>query len=276
VRIAVLFGAASIAPVDVAGRVVAVIDVLRASTSIAAALDHGARSIVPLASPEEVVLRSKSFARADVRLAGERRMRPVPGYDLGNSPREFTREMVEGKTILFATTNGTPALLATQGARDVIVASYVNLSAARAHLRRATRDGADVTIICAGRERHFSLEDATCAGRLVRAVARRRADVVLDDGARTCVPARPALRRPAGCAVRRVGARAGARGGGVRRGSGGVRGDRRASCCAGLRGPADYAGRGGLAGGGSHALTTLAARGGGGTRPGAPRRIVVR
>jgi 2-phosphosulfolactate phosphatase len=187
VRIAVLFGAASIAPVDVAGRVVAVIDVLRASTSIAAALDHGARSIVPLASPEEVVLRSKSFARADVRLAGERRMRPVPGYDLGNSPREFTREMVEGKTILFATTNGTPALLATQGARDVIVASYVNLSAARAHLRRATRDGADVTIICAGRERHFSLEDATCAGRLVRAVARRRADVVLDDGARTCV-----------------------------------------------------------------------------------------
>lgn len=186
-RIAVLFGATSVVPADVAGRAVAVIDVLRASTSIATALANGARSIIPLASPEEVVLRSKSFARADVRLAGERRMRPVPGYDLGNSPGEFTREAVEGKTILFATTNGTPALLATQGARDVIVASYVNLSAARAHLRAATRDGGDLTIICAGRERHFALEDAACAGRLVRAVARRRTDVMLDDGARTAI-----------------------------------------------------------------------------------------
>jgi hypothetical protein len=78
VRIDVLFGAASVAPADVAGRVVAVIDVLRASTTIATALDHGARSVIPFEGPDEAVVRSKQYDRRDVLLAGERRMRPAP------------------------------------------------------------------------------------------------------------------------------------------------------------------------------------------------------
>src|SRR5919107_1272617 len=126
-------------PADVAGRVVAVIDVLRASTTIATALDNGARSIIPLKSAEEVIRTSKSLERKEVRLAGERRMLPVPGFDLGNSPREFTREAVEGRTILMSTTNGTPALVAAQGARDIVVASYVNVSPVLAYLRSAAR-----------------------------------------------------------------------------------------------------------------------------------------
>ncbi|MBV9880430.1 MAG: 2-phosphosulfolactate phosphatase [Gemmatirosa sp.] len=186
-RIDVLFGAAAVTQADVAGRVVAVIDVLRASTTIATALDNGARCIVPLESAEEVITRSKSFTRADVRLAGERRMRPVPGFDFGNSPAEFTREAVEDRTILFSTTNGTPALVASQGARDVVVASYVNYSAALAFLRTAARGGIDVTIVCAGRERYFALEDAACAGRIVRGVSRRMPNVTLNDGAQVCV-----------------------------------------------------------------------------------------
>src|ERR1041384_44323 len=111
---------------DVAGRFVAVIDVLRASTSIATALGNGARAIIPLESSEDVVTRAKTLERDDVRLAGERRMRAIPGFDFGNSPREFTREAVEGKTILMTTTNGTPVIMNTQAARDVIIASYVN------------------------------------------------------------------------------------------------------------------------------------------------------
>ena len=138
-RLDVVFGVAALAPGDVSGRVVAVIDVLRASTTIATALASGARSIVPLESSDEVVLRSRQFERRDVKLAGERRMLPIPGFDLGNSPGEYTAEAIEGKTILLATTNGTPALLATQGARDVIVASYVNLKASLAFLRTAAR-----------------------------------------------------------------------------------------------------------------------------------------
>jgi len=71
VRIDVLFGAASVAPADVAGRVVAVIDVLRASTTIATALDHGARSVIPFEGPDEAVVRSKQYDRRDVLLAGD-------------------------------------------------------------------------------------------------------------------------------------------------------------------------------------------------------------
>ena len=186
-RIDVFFGALPLAPADVAGRVVAVIDVLRASTTIAVALANGARNIVPFDSTEEVILRSKSFARADVRLAGERKMLAIPGFDFGNSPAEFTPEAVTGKTVLISTTNGTAALVAVQGARDVVVGAYVNFSAVLALLRTALRGGTAISIVCAGRERQFSLEDAACAGRYVRHLLRRGGDVVLNDAARAAV-----------------------------------------------------------------------------------------
>jgi 2-phosphosulfolactate phosphatase len=185
VKLDVHFGAATLAAADVQGRVVAVIDVLRASTTIAVALTNGARAVIPFLSADEVLTRSKAFERGEVRLAGERRMLPIPGFDLGNSPSEFTPEAVEGKTVLIATTNGTAALIATQGARDAVVASYVNFSAALAFLRTAARSGTDVAIVCAGRDRYFSLEDAACAGRYVRGVMRRLPEAELNDAAQS-------------------------------------------------------------------------------------------
>jgi len=183
VRVDVVLGPQQLTQAEVSGRVVAVIDVLRASTTIAVALANGARAVIPLESSDEVVQRSKSFERRDVRLAGERRMRAIPGFDFGNSPGEFTRGAVEGKTVLLSTTNGTGTLVSVQGARDVVVASYVNFSAALALLRTAVRGGADVTLVCAGRERQFSLEDAACAGRYAHRVGRGLSDVELNDAA---------------------------------------------------------------------------------------------
>jgi 2-phosphosulfolactate phosphatase len=183
VRLDVFFGAHQLTAADTAGRLVAVIDVLRASTSIAAALANGARAVIPLESSDDVVARAKAFARGEVRLAGERKMLAIPGFDLGNSPREFTSEAVAGKTVLICTTNGTGALTSVQGARDVVVASYVNFSAVLALLRTAVRGGVDATIVCAGRGRQFSLEDAACAGRFVHQVARRLTSVELNDAA---------------------------------------------------------------------------------------------
>jgi len=182
VRIDVHFGPPATTG-ELAGRVVAVIDVLRASTTIAAALANGARAVVPLESPEEVVNRAKAFSRADVLLAGERKMLPVSGFDVGNSPREMTREVVEGKTLLLTTTNGTAAVAGIAGARDVVIASYVNFTAVLAMLRAALRGGTDIAVLCAGRDRHFSLEDAACAGRYVLHVARRLSGVHLNDAA---------------------------------------------------------------------------------------------
>ena len=185
-RIDVLFGAASVATADVAGRVVAVVDVLRASTTIATALSNGARAVIPFESPDDVVTRAKAFERSDVRLAGERKMLPIPGFDLGNSPRQFTREAVEGKTVLITTTNGTTAITNTQGARDVVIASYVNYTAVLTMLRTALRGGTDIAIVCAGRDRQFALEDAGCAGRFVNNVSKRMAGIVLNDAAQAC------------------------------------------------------------------------------------------
>ena len=185
-RVDVVFGGTALMPGDVSGRVVAVIDVLRASTSIAVALANGARAVIPLDSPDEAVIRAKTFDRSDVLLAGERKMRSIPGFDLGNSPRQFTREAVEGKTILMTTTNGTPAIANTQGARDVVIASYVNFTAVVAMLRTALRGGTDVTLVCAGRDRQFSLEDAACAGRYVVGLSKRLTGIALSDAAHAC------------------------------------------------------------------------------------------
>jgi 2-phosphosulfolactate phosphatase len=187
VQIDVFFGPAGVTPADVAGRAVAVIDVLRASTSIAVALDNGARAIIPFENSEDAVSRAKAFERSDVRLAGERKSLPIPGFDLGNSPLQYTREAVEGRTILMATTNGTGAVTATQGARDVIVSSYVNFSASMSMLRAALRTGTDVVLLCAGQDRRFALEDAACAGRFAHHISKRLTSVTLNDGAQACV-----------------------------------------------------------------------------------------
>ena len=182
-RVDVLFGVQQLTPQDVQGRVVAVIDVLRTSTTIAVALANGARAVLPTESPDDAVTRSKQLERGAYRLAGERRMLKMEGFDLGNSPVEHNREAVEGKTILLSTTNGTKALLAVQGARDVVVASYVNLAAVSTMLRTALRGGADITLVCAGHDRQFALEDAACAGRYVHAVSRRLTGLDLNDAA---------------------------------------------------------------------------------------------
>lgn len=179
----VCFNAHALTPADVHGRVVLVIDVLRASTTIAVGLASGARAIIPFESAEEAIARSKSFERRDVRLAGERRMRTIPGFDLGNSPREFTRDAVAGKTVLFTTSNGTAALTSIKEARDVIVGSYVNFAATCAFLRAAARAGTDIVIVCAGRDRQFALEDAVCAGRYVNGIVRSGIEAQLGDGA---------------------------------------------------------------------------------------------
>jgi len=170
---------------DVQGRVVAVIDVLRASTTIAVALFNGARTVIPVADVDEAISRARQFEKSQVRTAGERKMLPIPGFDLGNSPLEFTAEEVRGCNIVISTTNGTRALMALQGTRDTVVASYVNHIAVSAMLRAAARSN-DISIVCAGTEGHVSLEDAACAGRYVRSLTQSNASITLNDAARAC------------------------------------------------------------------------------------------
>ena len=160
-------------PADVVGRVVVVIDVLRAATTVATALSNGARAVHPFGSVEETARRGAEMDRESVRMAGERRMVRIPGFDFGNSPLEFTRTAIAGRSVLYTTTNGTAALIATHGARECLFASFVNVSATIDAVYRAAAGGGDVTVICAGTDRRVALEDAVCAGRIVRSLVER-------------------------------------------------------------------------------------------------------
>ena len=157
-RISVLFSPAAAV---VAGRCAVIIDVLRATTTLTVALMNGARGVSPVATPQEAIALRTS--RPDTLACGERDGRIVPGFDLGNSPYEYTAERVGGKTLAFASTNGSLAMLAARGARRRVLAAFVN---ARAVVDRV-RGEREVTILCAGKLGRFSLEDAACAGLLV-------------------------------------------------------------------------------------------------------------
>lgn len=163
----VAFTPAGLAPADVAGRTVFVIDILRATTAMCAALHRGARAMIPVGSSEEAVRLAQTLGPSDVVLAGEKDCVRIPGFALGNSPLEMTTSAVRGKTIVMATTNGTKAFLATQGAKAVYAAAAANFTAAGAKAREALEHDSDLLILCAGRELRFSLDDAYCAGRLV-------------------------------------------------------------------------------------------------------------
>jgi 2-phosphosulfolactate phosphatase len=187
VRLDVFFTPNQVKPADTTGRLVAIVDVLRASTTVATALGNGARTVIPLEGADEVISRSKEFARSQILLAGEQKMHPITGFDIGNSPQAYTKEVVEGKTILLTTTNGTRTLLGVQGARDIVIASYVNFTAVLAMMKLAARSDTDIAIICAGDEGSFTLEDAACAGRYVKAIPKRADSIVSNDAASASV-----------------------------------------------------------------------------------------
>jgi 2-phosphosulfolactate phosphatase len=182
-RIDVFFTPLGPKDADFAGRGVIVIDVLRATTTIVTALANGAKAVVPAATSEEAVRLTANLEKNGYLLAGERRSLKIEGFQLGNSPREMTAAVVGGKTIYLATQNGTPALVATQGAELVMLAAAANFKAAVARARAHFLARGEIAIICAGRERQFALEDAYTAGRIVKALKKGAKKVALNDAA---------------------------------------------------------------------------------------------
>jgi 2-phosphosulfolactate phosphatase len=169
-RLDVLFTPAGLTLAEVQGRTVFVIDILRATTSMCAALSNGARAILPVASTEEALKLAQTLASDDVRLAGEKNCHRIEGFHLGNSPLEMTEAAVRGRSLIVYTTNGTKALLACQGAAAVHPTCAGNLSLAVERARETLEQDGAVLVLCAGRDGAFSLDDGYTAGRLVAAV----------------------------------------------------------------------------------------------------------
>ena len=150
---------------NLSGKTVVVADILRATTTIAVALANGARDIIPVVTPADAF----NFAKRapNVLIGGERKGVKVKGFDHGNSPREYTKSVVAGRSIVLTTTNGTRTLNACQSAGRVLVGCFLNLRAVVNYLGNVA---SAVAIACAGREGSFCLEDAVFAGACVEAL----------------------------------------------------------------------------------------------------------
>jgi 2-phosphosulfolactate phosphatase len=154
--------------------VAVVIDVIRATSTIAMALAQGASGVLPVAALEEAfALKAKN---PEALLAGERGGVPLEGFDMGNSPEDFLRKRVNNRLVILTTTNGTQALAACRGARAVVTASLLNLEAVAARLREL---GPPWLLICAGSNGHFGVDDAIAAGALAEALGQDHAFIHL-------------------------------------------------------------------------------------------------
>ena len=160
------------------GKTTVVIDVLRATSTIITAINNGAKEVVPVASVEFAVKVSGGMFGGQILLGGERNTKKIEGFALGNSPFEYSKEIVDGKSIVFYTTNGTKSIVKAKYSENLYVGSFLNISAIAKHLITLNTD---VEIVCAGRNNFFSIEDSICAGMLISKIKKVKQDAYLND-----------------------------------------------------------------------------------------------
>ena len=180
----VVLSPAFLDPETLKGRRVVVIDVLRASTSIATALASGARAVIPATDTGEAGRLAATLDPEFSLLGGERDGKPVAGFGAGNSPAEYGPEAVKGKTVVLTTTNGTRALEKAKAGVAVAVGSLVNAGAAARFLAEGVERGEPGTILCAGWVGRVSLEDTLCAGLIVSRIVPANEAPALSDPAK--------------------------------------------------------------------------------------------
>lgn len=143
-----------------------VIDVLRATSVMATALANGAERVITCENIAEAEMLGDMFRKHHPLLCGERGCRPIDGFDLGNSPAEYKREVVQDRPLVLTTTNGTHAIGAAGAADRIITASFLNLSAVVEAISHAN----EVHLVCAGTEGAITTEDTLLAGAIVEAL----------------------------------------------------------------------------------------------------------
>lgn len=209
-KLSVFFTPIGITDQSVAGKPTLVIDVLRCTSTIVAAVANGARAVVPANTGDDALRIASNLESDDVLLTGERGLHRIEGFQLGNSPLEMTSDVVAGKTLVMTTTNGTVALLAVDAARPVLIGAITNFSAVVARALEEFERTGEIVILCSGRQSMFALEDAYVAGRFTAALIpwRVRRQAELNDAA---IAALELVRRYGGEWKRAVSASAAAR-----------------------------------------------------------------
>ncbi|MEI8135059.1 MAG: 2-phosphosulfolactate phosphatase [bacterium] len=185
-KVQVYFSPNSLDEIDLRDKTIVVIDVLRASTTITFAMNAGAREVIPVSSVDQAMKIVGNLFSTLTMLCGERGGKRIEGFKLGNSPSEYTPEVVSGKSLILTTTNGAVALTKAKYAHHCFVGSFVNLSAVvTTLLALPDLDKTGLTLICSGREGDFSLEDAVCAGMMLSKLSEAMPNIDLTDSART-------------------------------------------------------------------------------------------
>ena len=145
---------------DVRNKIVVVVDILRATSCMTTGMAYGVKSIKPLSSLDACrEMKSQGYY-----IAGERNGDKVDGFDLGNSPFDYMSDELKGKRIAVTTTNGTVAIEKSHGADEIVIGSFLNISAIADYLRKGDKD---VLIFCAGWKGKVNMEDSLFAGALV-------------------------------------------------------------------------------------------------------------
>jgi 2-phosphosulfolactate phosphatase len=176
----VYFSPLLVRPAQLEGSITVVADVLRATTTIVHALAAGCSAVRPVAEVEEARSLREDLSATKVLLAGERHGRPLPDFDFGNSPGEFSADRCRGASLVLTTSNGTRALLHAATAGRVLVGAFVNFSAVCDQLRADRRP---ICILCAGESGGVALEDTLFAGAIVNFLCEAGL-TKLDDSAR--------------------------------------------------------------------------------------------
>jgi len=140
--------------------IVVVIDILRASTAMCTAFEHGVSRIKPVATVEE----AQKYKNQGYLVGAERNGEKLDGFDFGNSPYSYMTDKIKDQTIVLTTTNGTRAIDISKNARQVVIGAFTNFTSLCDYL---TTQESDVLLLCAGWKDRFNLEDSLFAGAVV-------------------------------------------------------------------------------------------------------------
>ncbi len=161
-KVDVILSAREIYPEKVENKIVVVNDILRATSVMVTAFANGAKSVVPVMTPEEAFKMKDDLGEDNVILGGEREALPIKGFDYGNSPLSYSAEVIKDKTLIITTTNGTRAILNSEKAKKLYIGAFVNDEA----ILNVLKDEDEIVLVASGSYNEFTIEDSLFAGKL--------------------------------------------------------------------------------------------------------------